>query len=176
VRSSVLSLLVVAGGLFGNEVQASVRFCNRTDSPTSLSVAWRTVPLDDSHVARARGWWSLAPNECRTVAGDLDASKIILYYHAHSRDRTTWGKTLPYQTLPDGRTQILTDLRSHSGEKVYGLCVRADMFDREMRVTGYWEAMEECQRGFYPAGFWSVPPSPGKDIIHNLTRKKLKSE
>jgi hypothetical protein len=177
---SIVAVPVLGVVLFvcvsSTEVQASLRFCNQTDSPVSLSTAWMTVPVVDEHVVRARGWWLLAPNECRIVVSDLDASKAMILFHAHSRD-LTWGKKIPYETGPDGHTHALTGLGRDGGKGHWseGLCVRTAMFDREM-ILARGITMHECERGFYPAGFWWLAPSKDKNLTHNLTRRKLTSE
>lgn len=161
----------LAVSAISKDAQASLRFCNQTDSPVSLSIAWITLPVPDGYVGRARGWWELAPRECKTVASDLDASKVLIFLHAHSRD-LTWGEKLRYETHRDGRTRNLTPLEPFRGPKFTGACIRTAMFDREVILTS-WGAMDDCERGFYPAAFVRLPESKDKNLTHNLTRKKL---
>ncbi len=171
----VMVVSILSAGLavsaISNDAQASLRFCNQTDSPVSLSVAWMTLPVPDGYVGRARGWWALSPGECRTVVNDLDASKATVLFHAHSRD-LTWGRKLRYDTRRDGRTRNLTPLNPFGGTELSGVCIRTAMFDREV-ILASWGAMDDCERGFYPAAFVRLPHSKDKDVTHNLTGKKL---
>ena len=77
---------------------AELRFCNRTGSNTSVTIAYvqKDAPGTSTNQHRGatlEGWFKFAPGECSKVS-DIHAGNHWVYYHAHSTEGTWEGSAM----------------------------------------------------------------------------------
>ena len=64
------------------KADAWVQFCNGTDVTISTSYEWYapSCSAEDGSVWNKRGWWNLAPGQCKIVYGPAISNRFSYYY------------------------------------------------------------------------------------------------
>ena len=93
-RRAAMKAVTVIGflALFGmsDGVQAYVKICNGTGSVRAVAIAWGVMDAPGTSTGghlgvTAKGWWKLAPAECKQVSS-LDAGSYSLYWSDDGSD------------------------------------------------------------------------------------------
>jgi len=139
-----LPLILLTIFVFHNDVNANVRFCNKTGTSATLAIAYAEKDASgtstNGHLGVVvEGWWNIEPDQCKVVS-NIDAGDYWVYFYAYSTDGGTW----------DGRSW---------------LCVSSRRFQTG---TQFKRQSDQCQAGYRLQGFRMITTA-AKNHTHNLT-------
>jgi uncharacterized membrane protein len=131
MKRIVLALVALAVLLPTAKAHAWLQFCNRTNSTVWVDYAKWTPDCEGRPGWNSRGWWQLAPNECKIVqGGTLQQSSLsrYYYYHAEAADGRYWSGDFVFQAL-----RSAFSLLSCIGTTTNGHCPSCEPYSEHMR-------------------------------------------
>jgi uncharacterized membrane protein len=136
MKTKRLSTLLALGvaltlTLSASQAFAWLQFCNHTNTTVWVDYAhW--MPDCEGHPGwNSRGWWQLAPNECKIVqGGTLQSSSLSRYYyfHAEGADGRYWSGNYFFHANRSAFSEYTC-----IGHTTNGDCPSCDGYDEGMR-------------------------------------------
>ncbi|MDC0682474.1 DUF1036 domain-containing protein [Sorangium atrum] len=123
-RLFITAALIGLSTAYASPAFANIKFCNRSDRPVNAAFAMRINLSSAPNPWVTRGWWSIAPGQCKVVSSEQLYASTDYGYFAERADGTKhWPAT-------GGDFQV----------NMRGLCVQAGRF-----VIVDYERWPECK-------------------------------
>ena len=132
-RVLAAAALLMGGVLLSVPAEAGVRLCNKTADGASVAVGY----LDAHDGWTARGWWSIAPDNCQTLIEDnLTGSYVYLLVDG---DKLPPGKDQSGGWFCTDDTGFVTHNQDYSNDQHEMMCeaagLKTEQF-REIKISG----------------------------------------